>query len=307
MDSVTSRVLSGRCMALALFAVGTCSHGQVLKPANCQGAVQLIASQPVRPAPRADAHIQLKDSVSFRLPETLRGTGGGTGKPVALLRFVTTGNRPVACVYGPPRRTSEARYGLDFCLPSAHAGDTFEAREFHLRVLSANRSGNVEVRALLGEVPQCGSVTEIAGAVDPRKDPAVQGAPFDASIIRPGADIPEQRAEAYTGATTWQQPVKAALGPGRSQAVTVNITAPSVVLAKADWTGGPGPLDLTVSRGDALGEGNAPGASNEGTASARRLVLGAGPVTVTLTNRGNVAVNTNFVVGSLLLSAARAR
>jgi hypothetical protein len=307
MDSVKSGISSGRCLAVALFVVGTYSHGQVLKPTNCQGAVQLIASQPARPTPRADANIELKDSVSFRLPETLRGTEGGTAKAVALLRFVTTGHRPVACVYGPPRRASEGRYGLVFCLPSAHAGDTFEAREFHLRVLSAHGSGSVEVRALLGEVPQCGSVTEIAGAVDPRKDPAVRGAPFDPSIIRPIGDIPEQREEAYTGATKWQQPVTAALGPGRSQAVTVNITEASVVLAKADWTGGPGPLDLTVSRGDALGEGNPPIPSNDGTASARRLVLSPGPVTVTLTNRSNVAVNINFVVGTLLLSAARAR
>jgi hypothetical protein len=307
MGSAKSRIASGLCLAAALFVVGTWSSGQALRPANCQGAVRLIASQPARPAPRADANIQLRDSVSFRLPETLRATDGSTAKAVALLRFVTTGKRPMACIYGPPRHGSEVRYGLAFCIPSAHAGDTFEAREFHLRVQSADRSRGVEVRASLGEVPQCGLVTEIPSTVDPRKDPAVRGAPFDPSIIRPIGDIPEQREEAYTGATKWAQPVKAALGPGRSQAVTVNITEPSVVLAKADWTGGTGPLDLTVSRGDVLTEANLPIGPNEGTASARRLVVAAGPVTVTLANRSNVVVNTKFVVGSLPLSAARAR
>ncbi|MDB5746084.1 MAG: hypothetical protein JWP72_932 [Massilia sp.] len=79
------------------------------------------------------------------------------------------------------------------------------------------------------------------------------------------------------------------------------------MLAKADWMGGTGPLDLTVSRGDVLTEENLPIGPNEGTASTRRLVVAAGPVTVRLKNRSNVAVNTNFVVGSLALSAARAR
>jgi hypothetical protein len=307
MGSVKSRIPSGLCLAVPLFVVGTWSNGQVLKPRNCLGAVQLIASQPARPTPRADANVQLRDSVSFRLPETLLGTDGGTAKAVALFRFVTTGNRPVACIYGPPRHASEVRYGLVFCIPSAHAGDTFDAREFHLRVQSGDRSRRVEVRASLGEVPQCGSVTETPSKVNPRKDPAVRGAPFDPSIIHPVGDIPEQREEAYTGDTKWAQPVKAALGPGRSQAVTVNITEPSLVLAKADWTGGTGPLELTVSRGDPLSGENLPIPPNEGTASARRLVVAAGPVTVTLTNRSTVAVNTDLVVGSLPLSAARAR
>ena len=306
MGPAKSRIPSGLCLAVALFVVGTWSHGQDLKPRHCEGALQLIASQPARPTPRADANIQLKDAVSFRLPKTVRGTGSGTTKAVAVLRFVTTGNRPMACLYGPPRHASEARYGLAFCIPSARAGDTFQAREFHLRVQSADRSQGVQVRASLGEVPQCGLVTETRSTVDPRKDPAVRGAPFDPSIIRPIGDIPEQREEAYTGATKWQPPVKAALGPGRSQAVTVNIAEPSVVLAKADWTGRTGPLDLAVSRGDPLTEENLPIGPNEGTASVRRLVVAAGPVTVTLTNRSNVAVNTNFVVGSLPLSAARA-
>jgi hypothetical protein len=307
MGSAKSRMQSRLCLAVALFVVATWSNGQVSKPRSCQGAVRLIASQPARPAPRTDANIQLRESVSFRLPEALLGTEGGTAKAVALFRFVTTGNRPVACIYGPPRHASEARYGLAFCIPSARAGDTFDAREFHLRVQSGDRSRPVEVRASLGEVPQCGSVTEIRGKADPRKDPAVRGAPFDPSIIHPVGDIPEQREEAYTGDTKWQQPVKAALGPGRSQVVTVNITEPSLVLAKADWTGGTGPLDLSVSRGDPLSGENLPMPPNEGTASARRLVVAAGPVTVTLTNRSNVTVNTDLVVGSLPLSAARAR
>jgi hypothetical protein len=139
------------------------------------------------------------------------------------------------------------------------------------------------------------------------KSPGKTFEKFDPSIIRPIGDIPEQKEEAYTGATKWQPVAKAALGPGRSQGVTVNITEPSVVLAKADWMGGTGPLDLTVSRGDVLTEENLPIGPNEGTASTRRLVVAAGPVTVRLKNRSNVAVNTNFVVGSLALSAARAR
>jgi len=151
-------------------------------------------------------------------------------------------------------------------------------------------------------------VIEVPNIVDIAEDPAAKPGRLDPSVLDevppPPPEFKDKGAPELMKEIQWLPLIEINLGPGESHNVTVSLTKPVLLLARAEWNGSVTPVKIFVEKdGTTLATGESYHiAPKQGSVIAYVEIHSMGDVIVLITNMDSVPTNVQLIVGTLPIS-----